>query len=129
MYLQQDVEREMIDLLSKATGAPEMIGVTLPDRWSPGKGVHITVESDGTPVSSRGWTRETLRITVHGKQRSRVSKTMRMVDAFLLSPSSGHFLSIQPGAGILTVPDSKLGGHMSSATYRVAKPRVIFGGK
>ena len=129
MYLQQDSEREMIDLLSTATGAPEMIGVTLPDRWSPDKGMRITVESDGTPVSSRGWTRETLRITVHGKQRSQVTRMMRMVDAFIMSPRSGHFLSIQPGAGILTVPDSKLGGHMSSATYRVAKPRMIFGGK
>lgn len=129
MRVQQDSERELIDLLGRATGTPEMVSAFLPDKWSPAKGVHITVQSDGTPVSSRGWTRETLRVTVHGAQKSQISKMARMIDAFLLSPRQGHFLAVQPGAGLMVTPDSKVGGFVASATYRVAKPRIILGGE
>lgn len=129
MFVQQDSEHEMIDLLGKAVDKPDAVSAFLPPKWSPSKGLHITVESDGTPVTSRGWTRETLRIGVHGAKRSQVSKVMREIDGFLMSPNYGHFLSIKPGMGILTVPDSKLGGFVAAATYRVAKPRIFLGGK
>lgn len=127
--VQQDSEREMIDLLAQATLQPERVSAFLPQKWSPDKGVHITVESDGTPVSSKGWTRETLRIGVHGAQRSQAQSLMRQIDGLLMSPRQGHFLSIKPGMGIITVPDSKLGGFVASATYRVAKPRIFLGGE
>lgn len=129
MRVQQDAEREMVDLLGEAVGNPDLVSVTLPDKWTPAKGVHVTVESDGTPISSRGWTRETLRVNVHGLQKQQVSKVARMIDGFLLSPRYGHFLAVKPGAGLLVAPDSKLGGFISSATYRVAKPRIIIGGE
>lgn len=129
MFVQQESEREMIDLLGRAVDNPDKVSAFLPSKWSPSKGVHITVESDGTPVSNRGWTRETLRIGVHGAQKSQVAKVMREIDGFLISPHFGHFLSIKPGMGILTVPDSKLGGFVAAATYRVAKPRIFLGGE
>lgn len=129
MRVQQDAERELIILLGDALSAPERVRAVLPEGWSPRKGLQVTVQSDGTPITSRGWTRETIRISVHAEQRSQVSKVMRLIDAFLLSPRQGHFLSIQPGAGILVTPDSKVGGHVASATYRVAKPRIILGGE
>ena len=127
MRVQDDSEGEMIALLNRAFGQ-KIASNFLPAGWSPDKGVRVTVESDGTPISSRGWTRETLRITVHGKVKSQVTKTMRLVDGFVLSPRQGHFLSVKPGAGMITTPDSRLGGFMSSATYRVAKPRMILQG-
>lgn len=129
MFVQQDSEREMIDLLGKAVDNPDAVSAALPPKWTPAKGIHITVEPDGTPISSKGWTRETLRIGVHGAQKSQVSKILRQVDGFLLSPRYGHFLSIKPGMGILTTPDSRLGGYIASATYRVAKPRIFLGGE
>lgn len=127
MRVQDDSEGEMIALLNRAFGQ-KIVSNFLPAGWSPDKGVRVTVESDGTPISSRGWTRETLRITVHGKVKSQVTKTMRLVDGFVLSPRQGHFLAVKPGAGMITTPDSRLGGFLSSATYRVAKPRMILQG-
>lgn len=124
MLVQRDSEREMIDLLKRAFTTPEIVAHTLPERWTPSKGLRVTVESDGTPVTSRAWVRETVRVTVHGLQKSQVSKVMRLVDAFIMSPFQGHFLSVKPGAGLITTPDSRLGGYMSTATYRVATPRV-----
>ncbi|WP_257202949.1 hypothetical protein [Corynebacterium cystitidis] len=129
MFFQQDSERELIDLLGRALDSPDLVGAFLPERWTPTKGTFVTVQSDGTPVTSRSWTRETLRVTVHGAVKSQVSKVMRAIDAFILSPWQGHFLSVKPGVGILTMPDSRLGGHISSATYRVAQPRIKIGGK
>lgn len=129
MRVQQDSEREMIDLLGKAVGNRDIVSATLPDKWTPSKGLRVTVESDGTPISSRGWTRETLRVAVHGFQKSKVSRFMRAIDGYLLSPNYGHFLAIKPGAGLITVPDSRLGGYVSSATYLVAQPRLIIGGE
>lgn len=129
MRVQQDAERELIILLGRALDAPEKVRSALPEGWSPRKGIQVVVQSDGTPVSSRGWTRETIRVSVHGDPKSRVGKLMRVIDGFLLSPRQGHFLSVKPGAGVLVTPDSKVGGHVASATYRVAKPRMILGGE
>lgn len=116
----------MIELLGEFVGRPELVSYTLPSRWAPTKGVHITVQSDGTPISERAWTRETLRVTVHGQDKPKVGQLMRLIDGFLLTPRMGHFLSVQPGAGALVVPDSKVGGFVASATYRVAMPRINF---
>lgn len=129
MFVQQDSEREMITLLSRALGDFDSVGAFLPEGWSPSKGMFVTVQSDGTPVTSRTWTRETLRVTVHGAVKSQVSRMMRVIDAFILSPWQGHFLSVKPGIGVMSMPDSRVGGHMSSATYRVAQPRINIGGK
>lgn len=129
MRVQDDAEREVIDLLGRALSNPGMVSAFLPEKWSPPKGLHVTVQSDGTPVTSRGWTRETIRVTVHGAVKSQVSKIGRAVDGFLLSPMSGHFMAVQPGTGLFVSPDSKVGGFVASATYRVAKPRIIIGGR
>lgn len=128
MWVQRDAEQEMLDLLGSFVGDPGKVTVALPDGWSPAKGDHVTVESDGTPISERSWTRETLRVTVHGRDKPRVGKLMRLIDGFILTPHMGHFLSVKPGAGVLVAPDSKVGGFVASATYRVAMPRINFPG-
>lgn len=125
MWVQRDAEQEMLDLLGGYIGDPGKVTVALPDGWSPQKGVHVTVESDGTPVSSRAWTRETIRVTVYGLHKPKVGRLMRLIDAFILTPRMGHFLSVKPGAGVLVAPDSRVGGFVASATYRVATPRII----
>ena len=125
MWVQRDAEREMLDLLGDFIGDPGKVTVALPDGWSPAKGDHVTVESDGTPVSSKAWTRETIRVTVHGQNKPRVGRLMRLIDGYILTPRMGHFLSVKPGAGVLVTPDSLVGGFVASATYRVATPRII----
>lgn len=128
MWVQRDVEHEFIELLGEFVGSPDAVSYALPSRWSPDKGVHVTVQSDGTPVVERSWTRETIRVSVHGTHKPKVGRLMRLIDGFLLSPRQGHFLSVKPGAGVIVAPDSKVGGFVASATYRVATPRFNFPG-
>lgn len=123
--MQQDTERQIIEMLGEALGDPGRVSYMLPQRWSPKKGAHVTVQSDGTPVVSRGWTRETIRVSVYGEQKQQVGSIMRHIDSYMLSPRRVHFLSVKPGAGVMVVPDSKVGGFVASATYGVAKPRLM----
>ena len=126
MAIQQDVEREIISLLGEALGSPDRVSYTLPQRWSPKKGVHVTVQSDGTPITGKGWTRETIRVSVHGERKQQVGSFMRRIDSYMLSSRQDHFLSIKPGVGVFVAPDSKVGGFIASATYGVAKPRLMY---
>lgn len=122
---QQDAVGEVIDRLEKVVPNPDQVVEVLPEKWNPRSSPPmVVVQSDGTPVTSKGWTRETVRIRVQARTLPQAMKAMRQLDSFLLTPGLVLLgLSILPGAGIIGGSDSLLGGFYSSATYRVAMPR------
>lgn len=125
MWQQVDAPQMVRDVLRRHVPDPETVSATVPDKWTPSKGPHITVVSDGTPVSTRSWTREQVRVTVRAHDGHTARKIMTQIDALLLTPlAAGLMASIQAGAGIIAGPDSKLGGWVSSATYSVASHKM-----
>lgn len=106
-------------------GLPHGVRVAVPPRWTPRDGPAVTVVSDGTPVSERAWTRETVRVTVHAHDIYTARRIMTLIDGILTTPSIRTMgVPIKPQTGIIAAPDSRVGGFMSSATYSVSLPRI-----
>lgn len=123
-WVAQDAAQLVRDMLRKLVEDRKRIQFEVPDKWTPAAGPVVTVVSDGTPVSSRGWTREIVRVTVHGSTAVQVRKIMAAIDAALITPTRGSWgFAISPGTGIIVTKDSRLGGWVSSATYNVATSR------
>lgn len=95
----------------------------LPDKWSPRDGPVIAVVGDGTPHTEKAWTRENVRVAVVASDEPTARDLAIQCDAYLLDPRNTLGLSIFPGAGLVTVRDTKLGGWIAAVTVRAATNR------
>lgn len=95
----------------------------LEDGWTPSTGMQIVVVSDGTPITDRGWTRENVRVTVHGRYEPQVRQVAAEIDAALLNRRHVPGVVISPGPGLIITRDEKLGGFIAAVTTRVAAER------
>lgn len=95
----------------------------LEDGWTPSLGVQIVVAGDGTPVVDRGWTRENVRVTVHGLHETQVREVAAHVDGVLLNRRYVPGVTVSPGPGLIITRDEKLGGFIAAVTFRVAATR------
>lgn len=126
LWAQQDAAQMVRDLLRKNADDPKMIVAHMPDRWHRGKPAVIVVESDGVSRTSRGFTKEIVRIRVQAKDGPAARKLITLVDAFLTTPSPQRFnIAIRPATGIIAGPDSRIGGWYASATYTVVSNRKV----
>lgn len=91
--------------------------------WTPMAGIQILVVSDGTPVTDRGWTRENVRVTVHGLHETQVREVATRIDGLLLNRRHVPGVTVSPGPGLIITRDDKLGGFIAAVTYRVAAER------
>lgn len=127
LFKQQNAAHRVMEIISQAVPDEELVRAFLPEGWTPRDGPRILVQSDGTPTSSRGWTRELVRVVVHTTDIYTARQLMERIDALLLTPGI-HRLGcpISAATGIIAIADSKVGGFVSSATYNVALPRKVF---
>lgn len=127
MWKQKDSPSLILDLLRKASDNPELIRTTVPERWTPDKGLVVTVVSDGTPVSDRGHTVENVRVRVHGRDGPSVRKMATAIDGYLLTPRIANRPGclIKAGPGLICIKDSRLGGWQAAITYRVVTSRKV----
>lgn len=127
LFKQQNAAHRVMEILSQAVPDEELVRAFLPEGWTPRDGPRIIVQSDGTPTSSKGWTREFVRVFCQTGDIYSARQLMERIDALLTTPGI-HRLGcpISASTGIITIPDSKLGGFVSSATYSVALPRKVF---
>ena len=102
-------------------GAP--VRSQLPDKWVPTDGMQVVVVGDGTPITDRGWTRENVRVTVHGLYEPQVRRAAAEIDAALLNRRNVPGVVISPGPGLIITRDEKLGGFIAAVTTRVAAER------
>lgn len=95
----------------------------LGDGWAPNQGVQIVVVGDGTPVTDRGWTRENVRVTVHGLHETQVRELAALIDGALLDRRHVPGVTVSPGPGLIIARDDKLGGFIAAVTFLVAATR------
>ena len=127
--MQQDAPDLVRRQLRKAMpGWEHRVVAFLPDGWTPKKGVHVTVVSDGTPIDGGSWTREMVRVVVHSDNINTSRRILTEIDSYLRTPGlRGFGLGIRPGAGIIALPDSRQGGFIASASYGVTLPKLLKG--
>lgn len=113
------------DRLRRAVDPPQMVQAQVPDRWTPKDPPVCTVVSDGTPTTTRGYTAEVVRVTVHARDLPTARRLMVALDGYLLAPVNRLGLSIKGSTGVIATKDSLLGGAVSSATYTVASNRKV----
>lgn len=128
-WVQPDNAQRVRDWLRKRVDGDGRIRSQVPEKWTPRDGPVVTVVSDGTPISERGYVTEIVRVTVHGVDAPSTRRLMADIDSVLLTPLArlGAGFSITPATGLIVVKDSKLGGWVSSVTYRVTTNRVLGG--
>ena len=102
-------------------GAP--VRAELPDKWVPTDGLQVVVVGDGTSIADRGWTRENVRVTVHGPYEPQVRAVAALIDGVLLNPRHVPGLALSPGPGLIISRDEKFGGFIAAVTVRVAAER------
>lgn len=110
-------------LRARIDGAP--VRSELPAGWVPDDGVVVVVVGDGTPVSERAWTRENVRVSVHGRFLPVVRKVASEIDALLLIPGVVPGVSVSPGPSLVVDRDESAGGFIASVTVRVATTRRV----
>lgn len=123
VWLQQDAALKVRGRIRRAVEDPARVTTSLPKGWTIRQGPWVTVVSDGTPISGKGNTLETVRVTVHAKDLPTARRIMTSIDGLLLSPINVLGMGIRAGAGIIAGPDSRVGGAYASATYQVATHR------
>ena len=104
-------------------GAP--VRSQLATGWSPGDGVAVIVVGDGTSLSTNAWTRENVRVSVHGPVEPDVRRIASEIDALLLTPGAVPGVALFPGPGLVSDRDDSVGGFIASVTYRVAATRKV----
>ncbi|PLW01197.1 hypothetical protein [Corynebacterium ulcerans] len=128
-WVQQDAVGLMLKRLRKFSDSPDRFCAVMPKGWTPAKGPVVVVVSDGTPLSTRGWTRELVRLVVHAHDGPTALRLAQMIDGHLIKPMarSPWAFSLSPATGI-TPPrkDSRLGGWVTSITYSIALNRKVF---
>lgn len=95
----------------------------LPDKWVPSDGMVVVITGDGTPVADRGWTRENVRVTVHGLHKPEVRQLAARIDGALLDRRFVPGVTVSPGPGLIVTPDDAAGGYIAAVTVRVAATR------
>lgn len=126
MWAQRDGVAILMDVLRRGGLPRDMVRVELPDGWTRHKRPVVTVSDDGTPTTGRGWTAQQVRVTVRARDRPTAGALMRQIDAYLVSPNVRNWAySIRPATGILVANDSRMGGAVGSATYRLATNRSV----
>lgn len=126
MKLRQiDAEYVVRYFIRKMVEDPDTVRGTLPDGWSPQKGVIITVQSDGTQVSQTAWTEEAVRVSVHGDTKPLVRSILSNIDAQI---QGTHIalggVSVRTQLGMIVTPSSLRGGHIASITYVIKHHRM-----
>lgn len=131
LWMQQDAPQLIRDKLRKVLEVgSDVVRASVPNKWSPlnGQFPMITVDSDGPQRSERGTDRELVRVTCRMPDLVQSRKLMGEIDAFLTTPGF-HFLGVSisrsQGTGLITGPDSLLGGYFASATYSVGTTRKV----
>ncbi|MHC9587142.1 hypothetical protein ACQQ7H_10115 [Corynebacterium diphtheriae] len=126
VWEQSDAVSNIIRRLSNAVPAPSMVQALVPKGWTPKAGVLITVEDDGTPIHSRAWTRQQVRVTVRARDMPTTGRVMRKLDAFLITPGVHNpGLPIKAAGGIIGGSDSRLSCFFSSSVYGISLPRKV----
>lgn len=127
-WVQQDATGLMLRRIRKFTDMPERIVAVLPKGWTPSQGAFVTVTSDGTPISHKSWTRESIRITVHAPDGPTARRLMAAIDGHLLQPmgQAPWAFSIRASTGLIVTKDSRVGGWVASAVYSVGLNRKVF---
>lgn len=124
-WVQKDAPQLVRDRLRRVVDDPDRVRAQ-EMRWTPDDPPYVTVQSDGTPVSSRGWTSELVRITVYAADRVQARRLMAFLDGYIAGPrAAGIGLSIRAATGLILTNDSRHGGgFIASATYQVATNRT-----
>ena len=127
LWLQQDAAQIVRDKLRDVIpDGAEFVRAELPEGWTPRAGPVCTVHADGSQAAPPGTDRELVRVTVRAEDQPRARRIMTEIDAFLTTPGF-HFLgfsiSRNRGTGLLSGPDSLVGGYFASATYEIATSR------
>ena len=101
---------------------------TVQDGWTPADGYRVIVNGDGPQSSERGTDRELVRVTCRAHDQPTARKIMQAIDAWLTTPGI-QFLGLSiirsRGTGIISGPDSLVGGYFASATYSVGTTRKV----
>lgn len=128
-WKQQDAPQIIRDRLRKAfRDDGERIRGSLPDKWTPAQGPTITVAADGPQRSAKGTDRELVRVTVRYLDPHTARKIMTDIDGFLTTPGIqllGVSIIRNRGTGLISGPDSLVGGYFASATYSVGTTRKV----
>ena len=124
-WQQRDAPQLIRDRLRSVIDPPQAIQAAVPDGWTPRDPPVCTVVGDGTPTTTKGWTAEVVRVTVHARDIAAARRLMVAIDGYLLTPASRLGLSINGSTGVIATKDSRLGGAVSSATYTVASSRKV----
>ncbi len=125
LFMSQDATAKVREFLAQNDVFKKRTSATLPLKYSPQKnGWHVTVQSDGIISGGKGFTVEVVRVTVHSYDMPSATRIMRTIDAGLISFGGRWKLGIQASTRIITTPDSKLGGYVSSATYNIFVNRI-----
>lgn len=126
MWMKRDAAELVLSRLRRAFDPVDIISDTLPPKWTPRDGPRVVVVSDGVPYSSRGWTREVVRITVHCGDLRTANRMLNMIDGHLTKPTStGWAFSIKPATNRIVRPDSRIGGFVASAAFNVVTNRKV----
>jgi len=126
-FKQVDAEQKVRDFIRELVGEENhnKVRASLPDKYSPSKGICITVQGDGTPTSTTGYTDELVRVSVHGESRSFVRDLMSDID---MNMQGNHLkmkgVFVSTSLGLLAAPSSLKGGYVASITYRVRYMRI-----
>lgn len=121
-WVQQDAPGIVRQWLRGVVEGPR-VRSALPDKWTPTDGLEVVVVGDGTPVVDRGWTRENVRVTVHGLYEPQVRDMAVRIDGALLDRRYVPGVTLSPGPGLIITRDEKLGGFIAAVTFRVAATR------
>lgn len=125
LFMSQDATVKVREFLAQNEAFKKRTSATLPLKYSPQKnGWHVTVQSDGIISGGKGFTVEVVRVTVHSYDMPSATRIMRTIDAGLISFGGRWKLGVQASTNIITTPDSKLGGYVSSATYNIFVNRI-----
>lgn len=122
---QDDAETKVLNIIKGWLNDPHIARVALPDKWSPSKGVAITVQGDGTTSTTSTMTTELVRVCVYGNQRQEVRDIIAEIESNFASriyrlPGS----RITTQRGILVAPSSFHGGFVASVTLSVELLRL-----
>lgn len=125
LFMSQDATAKVREFLAQNDAFKKRTSAMLPLKYSPQKnGWHVTVQSDGVISGGKGFTVEVVRVTVHSYDIPSATRIMRTIDAGLISFGGRWKLGVQASTRIITTPDSKLGGYVSSATYNIFVNRI-----
>lgn len=127
VWVQQDAPQMIRDKLRSFVDKPDFVRSNLPEKWTPRDGPRCVVKGNGTTVSGRAHTAESVLVTVFAEDSVRARNIMSKIDAYFRTPLSFMWgLSIRPSTGLVVVRDSKLGGAwMASVTYHAVINRKV----